>query len=269
MQLKLFIFKRVVITQCKKQSVCLFFLHIVIYIALHRETPPIIHLAATMECVTSSACKMRHPFTCILAGASMSGKSYFLRKLINCRNEMIVPNVERVIYSYKKYQPLFDTMPDVQFVKGNNYKLDREIPTLLIIDDQAEDIDEKELVELFTVNCHHDNTSLIFVSQNLFLQSKAFRTAALNAQYVMMFKSPRGSSQISHLARQLNPAKAKQIQEIYRHATSEPYSYLPIDLKPDTPECLRYRTDILPEEGIELNKADNQKKIKLTRCYSV
>ena len=198
----------------------------------------------------------------------MSGKTVFLSKFINHRAKMIEPPVQRVIYSYKKYQGIFDTIRNVKFVKGNNYSLDKRIPTLLIIDDQAEDIDPKELVDLFTVKCHHDNTSLMFITQNLFLQSKAYRTACLNAQYMILFKSPRGASQMAHLAKQLSPGKSSKVVEIYQHATTNPFSYLLIDLKPDTPEKLRYRTHVLPGEGVELTYPKGR-LVQCTRCYQL
>ena len=221
-----------------------------------------------MEALPLISTKFRHPFTCIVSGASMSGKTVFLSKFIRQREQLIHPPVQRVIYSYKKYQDIFDTMPDVQFVRGDNYKLDKNIPTLLIIDDQAQDIEPKQLVELFTVNCHHDNTSLMFVTQNLFMQNKGYRTAGLNAQSLILFKSPRGPSQINYLARQLTPSKSGRIQEIYQQATKDPYTYLLIDLKPDTPEVLRYRDNILPDEGMEMRAPDGRIE-HLTRCYEV
>lgn len=194
--------------------------------------------------------------------------TYYLNKLIRERNELLCPNVQRVIYSYNKYQSFFDTFQDVQFVKGSAYKLDRNIPTLLIIDDQADTIDPKELVELFTVTAHHENTSVIFVTQNLFMKNNAFRTAALNAQYLFLFKSPRMSSQVAHLSKQIDPGRTREVLELYNDATSTPYSYLLIDLKPHTPACLRYRTNILKSEGLELETPEG-KKVLLSHCYVV
>jgi hypothetical protein len=196
----------------------------------------------------------------------MSGKTTFLSKFIAYKDVLICPNVSRVLYSYKCYQPAFDRMPGVEFVKGENYTLDKNIPTLLIIDDQSEDIPEKRLVELFTVCCHHQNTSLMFITQNLFLQSKAYRTAVLNTQYLFIFKSPRASCQVSHLAKQLCPGKSKSLQEVYDDCTREPYSYMLIDLKPDTPQCLRYRTHVLPDEGYLVHDGEGNEH-RLTKCY--
>ena len=163
---------------------------------------------------------------------------------------MIVPNVQKVIYSYKKYQPIFDGMRGVEFVQGSNFTLDRSIPTLLIVDDQMTSANER-LVEMFTVNCHHDNTSIIFVTQNLFFQDKAYRTVCLNAQYLILFRSPRSNQQIMHLARQLfTGEKAKAMGRAFEDATEKPFSHFIIDLKPDTPQCLRLRSNVLREEGL-------------------
>jgi hypothetical protein len=41
------------------------------------------------------------------------------------------------------------------------------------------------------------------------------------------------------------------MQEAYKDATSRPYGYLFLDYKQTTPDEFRYRTNILPSEGIE------------------
>ncbi|GFY22696.1 uncharacterized protein TNCV_2179571 [Trichonephila clavipes] len=56
----------------------------------------------------------------------------------------------------------------------------------------------------------------------------------------------RDQSQITHLGRQLYPRKVKFFQECYADATSKPYGYLLIDLKPETDESLRVRTGMFP-----------------------
>ncbi|GFU01726.1 uncharacterized protein TNCV_1522461 [Trichonephila clavipes] len=56
----------------------------------------------------------------------------------------------------------------------------------------------------------------------------------------------RDQSQITHLGRQLYPRKVKFFQECYVDATSKPYGYLLIDLKPETDESLRVRTGMFP-----------------------
>ena len=215
------------------------------------------------QSVDDTYLKFRHPFTALCVGATMCGKTQYLSKLIAHRETAIVPPVKRVIYSYKKYQPIFDGMSGVEFVQGMNFSLDKTIPTLLILDDQMLDQNDK-IAYLFTVSCHHENTSVILVSQNLFFQDKTYRTACLNAQYLILFRSPRAASQIHHLARQIYVgAKAKAMVRAFENATAAPFSHIILDLKPDTPESLRLKSNILPNEGLPFNSAH------LAHCYNI
>ena len=212
----------------------------------------------------ASAVKLRHPFTGIVSGSTGAGKTVFIANLLRCRDVMISPPVVRVIYSYSRFQSAYEGHPEVEFVKGTDYVLDPSRATLLILDDQASHCDQINVEQLFTVDSHHSNCSVILVTQNLFQRCNSFRTAALNAQYLFLFKSPRGAMQVSHLARQMYPpAQAKQMVRAYAHATREPYSYLLVDMKSDTPDNLRLRTNILPGEGEDLMGS------RLTTCYRI
>ena len=51
--------------------------------------------------------------------------------------------------------------------------------------------------------------------------------------------------QFGHLARQLEPKHSKALVDAYVDATSRPYSHLLVDLKPHTPDALRYRSNSL------------------------
>lgn len=218
---------------------------------------------ALSQTVHSDFEKFRHPFTAICVGASFCGKTHYIAKLIEYKDVMITPKIERVIYSYKKYQPIFDTLKDVEFVQGMNFELNKSIPTLLVIDDQMTECNKK-LTELFTVCAHHENTSIIFISQVLFFQDKAYRNACQNAMYMILFRSPRSKNQIANLARQMFPgSKAKGMVEAFEDATSKPYHNLIIDFKPDTPELVRLRSNCLPHEGKEFGMAN------LSHCYFI
>ena len=81
----------------------------------------------------------------------------------------------------------------------------------------------------------------------MFQQGKGQRTISLNSQYTCLFKNPRDSQQISFLARQLFPSNPKFIQQAYIDATSRPFGYLFLDLKQETPDEYRYRTNIFGE----------------------
>ena len=52
------------------------------------------------------------------------------------------------------------------------------------------------------------------------------------------------------LAKQMYPGRVKFVQEAFADATSTPYGYILVDLKQDTPENLRLRMSILPEDAV-------------------
>ena len=158
---------------------------------------------------------------------------------------------------------------DVQLVQGcKGYTLNPNTKTLLIIDDFSSESEEANIGELFSVSSHHLNVSVFYVCHNLFLQTRAFRLAALNAQYYVLFKSIRGAGQIATLARQVfagQRGKAKRLMEAYAKATREPFSYLVLDLHPETPDTLRFRTHVLPSEGVVLSGNEDA---NLITCYA-
>jgi len=88
----------------------------------------------------------------------------------------------------------------------------------------------------------------MYLTQNLFHQIKQQHTISLNAHYLVVLKSPRDSSRIQHLARQMFPKRSKVLLEAYRDAALGSHGYLLIDLHQDTPEHLRLRTNIFPFE---------------------
>ena len=69
----------------------------------------------------------------------------------------------------------------------------------------------------------------------------------LNSHYLVLFKNPRVVGQIGILGRQMFSI-GKFLEEAFKDATSRPYGYLLVDLKPDTEEELRVRTNIFPDE---------------------
>ena len=87
--------------------------------------------------------------------------------------------------------------------------------------------------------------------QNVFPKNKESRTISLNSQYTVVFKNPRDVSQMTTLAKQMYPGLVKFVQEAFADATSTPYGYILVDLKQDTPEDLRLRTSILPDDAVQ------------------
>ena len=191
----------------------------------------------------------KHPFTAILAGPTGCGKTQFTFRFINQVSNMMTPAPLKIIYCYGEYQNLFSQYPNVEFNQGlpDVTQFDGRQPVLLILDDlmseSGDDVDK-----IFTKFSHHRNISVIYLSQNLFYKSNQNRTMSLNAHYLVIFKNPRDQNQLATLARQMYPSNSKFLIEAFADATRQPYGYLLIDLKPDTEERLRIRTNIFPDD---------------------
>ena len=194
--------------------------------------------------------KLLHPFTCIVAGPTCSGKTFLVRSII--KEKVIEPKPEKVVWLYAEDQPLYkDLGSSIEFIQGIpddiESRFDGKAPTTIIIDDLMTQLhSDQRLTRLFTVGSHHRNLSVIFIVQNLFHQGKEMRNLSLNSHYIILFKNPRDRFQVSVLARQMYPGKAKFLEEAYNDATKGHYGYLILDLKPDTDEDFRVRTGILP-----------------------
>ena len=189
------------------------------------------------------------PFTCVISGPTGSGKSVFVQRLLKHIKTVVSPAPERILYCYGVYQEIFSKMEGIDFNEGipSLTEFDGRKHTLVIIDDLMHETNDV-VTKLFTRVSHHTNTSVIFITQNLFHASKETRTITLNAQYMVLFKNVRDKLQIGHLSRQMFPNNAKHMVEAYTDATSEPYSYLFLDLKPDTDEKLRLKASIFPDD---------------------
>ena len=191
----------------------------------------------------------RHAFTSILAGPTGAGKSIFTLRFISEVADMVIPRIEKIVYCYGEYQPIFNEYPQVTFNEGlpDLAQFDGEQNTLLVIDDLMSETND-EVSNIFTKISHHRNVSVIYLTQNLFYKSKQSRTMSLNAHYIVVFKNPRDASQIATLARQMYPGKSQFLVDAFVDATAKPFGYLLIDLKPDTEEKYRVRTGIFPGE---------------------
>lgn len=155
----------------------------------------------------------------------------------------------KIIWYYDEMQPLYENGAGIEYVQGlpDMSSFTGLHPTLIILDDLMSEAG-KSVVDIFTKGSHHRNLSVFYITQNLFHQSKGQRDISLNANYLVYFKNPRDRSQINHLARQIFPENFKYVQEAYADATSRPHGYLLFDLKQNTPEQYRLRTNILPDE---------------------
>lgn len=187
----------------------------------------------------------------VLTGGSGSGKSTFTSRLVKYLSEMTSPPIHNIIWSYAEWQSGYSLLSNsVTFVEGlPEIKKKFSEPTLLIIDDQMNEIGP-EVTSLFTKGSHHKNVSVILILQNLFGKNKELRTINLNTHFIILFKNPRDSSQVAHLASQMYSKEGRFLRKVYADATIEPYSYLMIDYSQLTPEQFRLRTAIFPDDPV-------------------
>jgi len=184
----------------------------------------------------------KHPFTAIVAGPTGSGKTVFTFKFISEAASMISPPPEKIIYCYGEFQPIFNDYPHIIFNEGlPDIELsDGKERTLLVLDDLMGGTNDS-VSNIFTKVSHHRNVSVLYLSQNW-----NDGTMSLNAHYIVLFRNPRDALQVATLARQMYPGKSKFSVEAFKDATDKAFGYLLLDLKPDTEEKYRLRTNIFP-----------------------
>ena len=192
----------------------------------------------------------------LIVGASNTGKTTFVRRLLRLGEQMIKGAPEVIFYCYGAYQPMFEEMkqelPNITFIEGFPPDfLDRINPqqrSLLVLSDMMTSlVSDVSMTELFT-KTRHLNLSIIFLLHNLYAQGKSMRTVHLNTNYYVIFNSPRDRSQIMTLARQMHPGEGKFMIAAYNDATKRPFGNLLIDVRSNTPEEYRLRTNIFPGE---------------------
>ena len=209
---------------------------------------------------------MKHPFTCLVSGPTSSGKTSLVKAIIE--EKVINPFPKNILWLYAADQPLYKGLKGVEFYRGIPEDIEERFNSkeenLLIIDDlMTQCHSDERMTRLFSVGSSHKNLSVIFIVHNLFHQGKEMRNISLNTHYIILFKNPRDSQQISTLARQMYPGNSHFLIEAYQDATKKPHGYLFINLKPKTKDQLRIRTGILPSDThyVYVNKIVDEAEI--------
>ena len=195
------------------------------------------------------------PATVCISGTTNSGKTYFLKQLLENKNTMFNPPVDKVMYCYGVWQTLFEDMEkylDIMFHKG--VASEETVDTfadgnhhIIILDDLMDEVvQSKDVQNMFTRGSHHRNLTLIYLNQNMYCQGKSARSINLNTHYMVLMRNPRDISQISVLAKQTG--LAKNLVQAYKECTSKPYGYLVLDLSPHSNHSIKLKTDILPDQ---------------------
>ena len=214
----------------------------------------------------------RHPFTMIVSGSTGSGKTVWVMRLISNLNSVIENGensgalaIDTILYCYgalnsnvmelKRRESLtagkasikiltYSGVPNEELIRKEAEPRRR---LLLVLDDLMVSAKSAFLDTLFTLGSHNWGVSVVLVTQHLF--SKELRIARNNAHYIVLLRNPAGALQIRNIAHQLFPGKNGHFMEAYTDATARPYSYLLIDMHPNTDQDMRLRSCIFPSEG--------------------
>ena len=103
------------------------------------------------------------------------------------------------------------------------------------------------LVNIFPIYSHHLNVTCLLLKQSLFLSNKIYRVLSLNTNYIVLMKNTRDSSSLSILAKQTHPFRTRFVTDAYLDATKEPFSCLVMDLRQETDEKIRLRSNIFSD----------------------
>lgn len=191
--------------------------------------------------------KIPTPSAICLSGASSSGKSSLVHKIIQCIEEFYTQPPKTIIYCYSQHQKLFEIiekecsiitfhkgLPTIEIIDGLAEQHDREgSSSLLILDDLQEQMLNSALIsELFTVKSHHCLINLIYLKQNLYCKGKFSRTITLNTQIFFLLQNPRDINQVALLGNQIY-GKNNILLLAYKKAMEmKPYNYLLVNLHP-------------------------------------
>ncbi|GFW36804.1 uncharacterized protein TNCV_4348451 [Trichonephila clavipes] len=88
---------------------------------------------------------IQHPSSMLISGPSNSGKTYFVKKLLDY--EMFKPTPSKIIWCYGAYQTLFDEISNVEFIDGLPSDLSQISNALIIIDDLMSELEAIKIIK--------------------------------------------------------------------------------------------------------------------------
>jgi hypothetical protein len=184
----------------------------------------------------------------VVSGPTMSGKSTFVHALLG--NKQIFNKPPERVYWF--YGQVTDDLKDKDYIlKEGLPETFANIPpnSIIVLDDLMQEAkDHPGVTNLFTKLVHHKNLFVINITQNFFLKTNETRTRRLNSQYMVLFKNPSDATQIAVIGRQMYPQSPTFLSHVYSEVTKQPHGYVFIDLRQETDDEMRIRSNILPKQ---------------------
>jgi len=152
--------------------------------------------------------KFNHPFSCIVSGPSVSGKTSFVRRfLLNhcyiCTEPYFYGGV---VWCFGEKSAVPSHLSaNIRIHEGvpEDFGCAKSEPSLVILDNLLTDVYAKQVCELFTRGSHYRNISVILITQNLFHQGRFCRDISLNAHYIVAMKYVRDKKHFIYQASQV------------------------------------------------------------------
>jgi ABC-type cobalamin/Fe3+-siderophores transport system ATPase subunit len=207
--------------------------------------------------------RLHTPFNSIIVGPSQSGKTTLLHRLLRHSELVLSHKPKYVLLFYKYEQSVYNTMVhegliqeklqinesgvDFDFIVNKVAPYKSSNGSMVIFDDSLSDL-PKHFDQVFTSLSHHNNCSIILLTQMLFRNDEAYKSLSRNCHYFFIMRNERDKRAISTLAQQSCPGNKDYIVASFTDATREPYSYLMVDFSQKSPTELKLRSNIFPEE---------------------
>ena len=210
------------------------------------------------------------PFRMLIIGPSGSGKTNTLLHLINNLNkttpvdkiylyakDLAEPKYEFLINNRKNagikhfndptaFTEYSNDMNDV-YADISNYNKKRKNKVLIVSDDMIADIEYnknfKRIIKELFYRARKINVSIVFITQCYF---RALKDARLNSTHYILMKIGNKKELESIAEEKSGNLHYKDFLKMYNYCTSEPYSFMNIDARPDATMVFRKNFTELP-----------------------
>lgn len=226
-----------------------------------------------------------HPFTCVVAGPTASGKTTFVANLILNKGSLIDKEFRHVLIflgTSLKENSILSELPDRYSKKYPHSKTEFDFWELrkmygtdskhcfskdiirhlteihpdrkvcLIFDDLMKEIADGDVLDdIFTKMSHHGNISCINITQNLFFQGKGRGnlTHYRNTQVLVLFRSILDQSYINTVATRMGlEGKTKRAFKKMCERVQKKYRYIVIRGDSESSPLLRYSSDLFARQ---------------------
>ena len=199
--------------------------------------------------------RIRTPLAAVVAGPPGCGKTVFIVNLLKNQTQLLNKPIEELVWFYGQENEYTKSLPKilnnikVRLIQGlpKDFKkyIDPKVNQMYVIDDMMTEItSNRQVTELYSLQCRHTNTSIIILLQNLNYPGRERLTFLRCSHLLVIFSNPLDLSMVSALAKKVMPLEHKTFMEIFREVTNEPYTPLIIDGHQKTPHHLRFRGQI-------------------------